>query len=64
MVVDGASTDGTLALLDARREQLAVLVSERDKGMYDALNKDIVRSSGEVVGLLHVWMPAMAIWSM
>lgn len=53
VVIDGASTDGTLALLEARRDQLAVLVSERDKGMYDALNKGIALSSGDVIGLLH-----------
>ncbi len=53
VVIDGGSTDATLALLETRREQLAVLVSEPDKGMYDALNKGIARSSGDVVGLLH-----------
>ncbi|MDD2540712.1 MAG: glycosyltransferase family 2 protein [Desulfuromonadaceae bacterium] len=53
VVIDGGSTDGTLALLDARRDQLGVLVSEPDKGMYDALNKGIAKSSGDVVGLLH-----------
>ncbi|WP_448873260.1 glycosyltransferase family 2 protein [Desulfobulbus propionicus] len=53
VVIDGASTDGTLALLKTRRDQLAVLVSEPDKGMYDALNKGIAQSSGDVIGLLH-----------
>ena len=53
VVIDGGSTDGTLALLESRREQLAVLVSEPDKGMYDALNKGIARCCGDVVGLLH-----------
>ena len=38
IVIDGGSTDGTLALLQAHREQLAVLVSEPDQGIYDALN--------------------------
>lgn len=52
LVVDGGSTDGTLALLQARRDQLAVLVSERDQGIYDALNKGLARATGDVVGLL------------
>lgn len=53
LVIDGASTDGTLALLEAHRADLAVLLSEPDRGIYDALNKGIARANGEVVGLLH-----------
>jgi glycosyltransferase len=39
VVIDGVSTDGTLELLETRRSEIAVLVSERDSGIYDALNK-------------------------
>jgi glycosyltransferase len=53
VVIDGGSTDGTLALLQARRADLGVLVSEPDGGIYDALNKGISRASGDVVGFLH-----------
>jgi glycosyltransferase involved in cell wall biosynthesis len=53
VVIDGASNDGTVALLERCRDRLAVLLSERDDGIYDALNKGIARSSGEVVGFLH-----------
>lgn len=53
VVIDGASTDGTLALLDTWRARLAVLVSEPDAGIYDALNKGIARTTGDVIGLLH-----------
>lgn len=53
VVIDGASQDGTLALLQARIAQLAVLVSEPDLGIYDALNKGIARASGDVVGFMH-----------
>lgn len=53
VVIDGASNDGTLALLESKRDQLGVLVSEPDKGIYDALNKGIARSTGDVVGFLH-----------
>jgi glycosyltransferase involved in cell wall biosynthesis len=53
VVVDGASSDGTLQLLQAHREDIAVLVSERDAGIYDALNKGLRRCSGDVVGFLH-----------
>ena len=53
IVIDGASTDGALAVLEAHRAQLAVLISEPDRGIYDALNKGIARASGEVIGFLH-----------
>ena len=53
IVVDGASTDGTLSVLDRYRDSIAQLVSEPDRGVYDALNKGIRRASGDVVGFLH-----------
>jgi len=53
IVIDGASLDGTLAVLTAHRAQLAVLVSEPDQGLYFALNKGLARVSGEVVGALN-----------
>jgi len=53
IVIDGASTDGTLELLHARRSELAQLVSEPDRGIYDALNKGIARATGDVIGLMH-----------
>ncbi len=53
IVIDGASTDGTLAVLEAHRPQLAALVSEPDQGLYEALNKGLARASGDVIGFLH-----------
>lgn len=53
VVIDGASDDGTLAVLERERGQLAVLESEPDEGIYFGLNKGIVRATGEVIGLLH-----------
>ena len=53
VVIDGASQDGTLSLLERHRSKLGVLVSEKDGGIYDALNKGIARASGDVVGFLH-----------
>lgn len=53
VVLDGGSTDGTSDLLRARAAQLGQLVIERDRGIYDALNKGFARATGEVVGLLH-----------
>ena len=53
IVIDGASTDGTLQVIEAQRDRLAVLVSERDGGIYDALNKGFALTSGDVVGVMH-----------
>lgn len=53
VVIDGGSRDGTVDLLRVRKNQLGVLVSEPDLGIYDALNKGIARASGDVVGFLH-----------
>jgi glycosyltransferase len=53
IVIDGASTDGTLAILESYRSSLGVLSSERDHGIYDALNKGIKHATGDVVGFLH-----------
>ena len=53
IVIDGASTDGSLAVLEAYRSRLGVLISEPDQGIYDALNKGIKHSTGVVVGFLH-----------
>lgn len=53
IVIDGASTDGTLDILKNTLDKQAILVSEPDKGIYDALNKGFARASGEVVGIMH-----------
>ena len=53
IIIDGASTDGTLSLLNSKRDQLSVLLSEPDSGIYDAMNKGINIVSGDVIGLLN-----------
>ncbi|PXA03667.1 glycosyl transferase [Coraliomargarita sinensis] len=53
IVVDGASTDATLEKLQPYRDEIDILVSEPDRGMYDAMNKGIARASGEVVAILN-----------
>jgi glycosyltransferase len=53
IIIDGISSDGTLEVLARHRDDIAVLVSEPDRGIYDALNKGIARASGDVVGFLH-----------
>jgi len=53
IVVDGASTDKTLSLLNAKRDQIQVLISEKDKGIYDAMNKGINLAKGDIIGFLN-----------
>lgn len=53
IVIDGGSTDGTLEILHGYGDRIDRLVSESDKGIYDALNKGIGLATGEVVGFLN-----------
>ena len=53
VVIDGASRDGTLALLQSRSDDLAVLLSEPDHGIYEAINKGLHSVTGDVIGLLN-----------
>jgi len=52
-VIDGGSTDGSQAIVEAHRAGIAGFVSEPDRGIYDALNKGIRHATGDVVGFLH-----------
>ena len=53
IVVDGGSTDGTLELIAANNERVALLISEPDQGIYDAMNKGLRRATGDMVGFLN-----------
>lgn len=56
IVVDGGSVDGTLAVVESYRmrfEGRMQIVSEVDEGIYDAYNKGVALSNGEVVGFLN-----------
>ncbi len=55
-IIDGASKDGTVDLIKKYEPLFGgrlFWVSERDRGLYDALNKGIKKSSGDVVGILN-----------
>jgi glycosyltransferase involved in cell wall biosynthesis len=53
IVVDGASTDDTVALVQRHGQRVAHLVTERDRGIYDAMNKGLALARGEYVGFLN-----------
>lgn len=53
IIIDGKSTDGTVGLIESYGKQIDLFISEKDKGMYDALNKGIKMANGELIGILN-----------
>ncbi|EJD6663201.1 glycosyltransferase family 2 protein [Providencia sp. CRE-3FA-0001] len=53
IIVDGASSDNTLDIIKKYSTKISTIISEPDKGIYDALNKGIMASTGDIVGFLH-----------
>lgn len=53
IVIDGGSTDGTLAIINNFIHKISILISEPDYGIYDALNKGLALSTGDVIGIMH-----------
>lgn len=53
IIIDGGSTDGTLKILNNYRNFITILISEKDEGIYDAMNKGILLASGDVIGILN-----------
>ena len=53
IIVDGGSRDATVKIAGAYREHIARLVSEPDRGIYDAMNKGIGLATGEVIGMIN-----------
>lgn len=53
VVIDGGSTDGTLSIIESYRSKIHYFISEKDKGMYDALNKGIKAATGDIIGILN-----------
>lgn len=53
VIQDGGSNDGTLEKISELSNESTRLTSERDDGIYDAINRGIKRASGDVIGLLH-----------
>lgn len=49
IIIDGASTDGTLNIIQKYQDRITCLVSEQDKGIYDAMNKGLALATGDYV---------------
>lgn len=53
IIIDGASSDNTLEVIKQQCPRVTTIISESDKGIYDALNKGIKAATGDIVGYLH-----------
>ncbi len=55
LIIDGASTDDTLSKIEliAKNNPEVKIISERDSGIYDALNKGVRLATGDIVGFVH-----------
>lgn len=53
LVIDGGSIDGSLDLFSSFKSDNFKFISENDNGIYDALNKGIILSTGDIIGILH-----------
>jgi glycosyltransferase involved in cell wall biosynthesis len=53
IIIDAQSTDGTLAIIDKYKDKIAIVLSEKDKGYYDGLNKGISLATGDIIGALN-----------
>ena len=53
IIIDGGSTDGTLDVVNQYKKSIKTIISSPDKGIYDAMNKGVELSSGDVVGILN-----------
>lgn len=49
IIVDGLSTDGTLEIINKYKDRIAMIVSEKDNGIYDAMNKGLALATGDYV---------------
>lgn len=53
IIVDGLSSDGSMDVIKRYQGRVAKIISERDHGMYEAINKGVRMATGEIIGLVH-----------
>jgi glycosyltransferase involved in cell wall biosynthesis len=53
IVVDGKSVDNTIQVIDKYKENISKIVSEKDDGIYFAINKGLAMATGDIVAILH-----------
>ena len=53
IVIDGGSKDNTVEIINKYKDKISYFISEKDNGLYDALNKGIKAATGDIIGILH-----------
>lgn len=53
LIIDGASSDGTMAVVDRYRDRIDYISSEPDRGLYDAMNKGAAAATGDYVIMMN-----------
>ncbi|SCY09594.1 Glycosyl transferase family 2 [Lachnospiraceae bacterium XBB2008] len=63
IIVDGGSSDRTCEIIEKHIDSIAIYISEKDDGIYYAMNKGISASTGEIIGIVNSddWLEPMAI---
>ncbi|NEO98666.1 MAG: glycosyltransferase [Symploca sp. SIO2E9] len=53
IIVDGGSTDGSLEIINRYLDKIGLFISEKDLGVYDAMNKGVTRATGDIIGIIN-----------
>ncbi len=53
IIIDGASSDKTMDIVRRYKDRITTIVSEKDQGIYDAMNKGVARATGDLIGILN-----------
>tara|TARA_B100001121_G_scaffold268204_1_gene251972 strand:- start:3447 stop:4199 length:753 start_codon:yes stop_codon:yes gene_type:complete len=53
IIIDGGSTDGTIEVINKYQNHIKYFISEKDNGIYDAMNKGLKQVDGDIIGILN-----------